>query len=500
MSASPQLTGVAALKHGFLQQTQKLLIGGQWCAAESGKTFDIIDPATGLVLGKAALGEAADIDRAVRAAREAFSRGPWAALTGAERGRLLFKLADLIEASADEIALLESLDGGNPVNGVRRVDINMAINNLRNIAGWADKISGEVPMTPGAAPGMAYVVREPVGVVGAITPWNAPFLMAVHKLAPALAMGCTVVLKPAELAPLTAIRLGELVTAAGFPAGAVNIVTGFGNGAGQALVQHPDVNKITFTGSTRVGQSILVAAGSNMKRVTLELGGKSPIIVMPDADIARAAAAIASETTFKTGQYCAAGTRLLVHASIQEALVEAISNILKGTRVGPGTEPDTQMGPLISEQQLTRVVSYIDQARRDGANVALGGQRLERSGHFMEPTLLTNVTPAMSVFKDEIFGPVLSITSFADAKDLDAIAAIANDTQYGLAAKIWTRDLAWAHGLARRIQAGSITINGGAAAAGRLPFGGFKLSGLGREGSKEGMLAYTEVKSVSVGF
>jgi phenylacetaldehyde dehydrogenase len=323
--------------------------------------------------------------------------------------------------------------------------------------------------------------------------------MAVHKLAPALAMGCAVVLKPAELAPLSALRLGELILEAGFPPGAVNIVTGFGTGAGQALAEHPDVNKITFTGSTRVGRSILAAAGLNMKRVTLELGGKSPIIVMPDADMGRAAKAIAGESMFKSGQYCAAGTRLFAHASVHDALVNAIGEIFSQTRLGHGLDPGTQMGPLISDIQLGRVMSYIAEAQDAGAQRVLGGKRLERDGHFVEPTLLTNVGPAMRVFREEVFGPVLSVIRFADAADLDAIAAQADDTDYGLAAKIWTRDLATAHGLARRIQAGTITVNGGGP-GGRLPFGGFKQSGIGREGAREGMLAFTEVKSISIGF
>jgi phenylacetaldehyde dehydrogenase len=490
---------LALLNQSFLSRDRELLINGRWVNAESGKTFDVVDPGTGRVLARVALGEAVDIDRAVKAARAAMVRGPWAEMSGAARGALLHRLADLIEARAEEISVLESLDGGNPVSSVRHVDITMAITNLRNIAGWSDKIAGEVPMTPALAGGMSYVVREPVGVVGAITPWNAPFLMAVHKLAPALAMGCAVVLKPAELAPLSAIRLGELVLEAGFPPGAVNIVTGFGTGAGQALAEHPDVNKITFTGSTRVGRSILAAAGLNMKRVTLELGGKSPIIVMPDADLGRAAKAIAGESMFKSGQYCAAGTRLFVHTSLHDGLVDAIGGIFSQTRLGHGLDPSTQMGPLISESQLGRVMSYIAEARDAGAEMVLGGKRLERDGHFVEPTLLTNVGPTMRVFRDEIFGPVLSVIRFSDAADLDAIAAAANDTDYGLAAKIWTRDLAAAHGLARRIQAGSISVNGGGP-GGRLPFGGFKQSGIGREGAREGMLAFTEVKSISIGF
>jgi len=499
MNALSADTSLGLLKQGFLSRDRELLINGSWVRSISGKTFEVKDPGTGAVLARVALGEAADVDRAVKAARAAMAKGPWAEMSGAARGALLGRLADLIEAHAEEISVLESLDGGNPVGSVRHVDVAMALNNLRNIAGWSDKIAGEVPMTPALAGGLSYVVREPVGVVGAITPWNAPFLMAVHKLAPALAMGCAVVLKPAELAPLSALRLGELVLEAGFPPGAVNIVTGFGTGAGQALAEHPDVNKITFTGSTRVGRSILAAAGLNMKRVTLELGGKSPIIVMPDADVGRAAKAIASELMFKSGQYCAAGTRLFVHAALHDGMVDAIGAAFSQTQLGHGLEPGTQMGPLISEGQLERVMTFIAGARDEGADMVLGGKRVQRDGHFVEPTLLTNVGPAMRVFREEIFGPVLSVIRFSDAADLDAIAAAANDTEYGLAAKIWTCDLAAAHGLARRIQAGSITINGGGP-GGRLPFGGFKQSGIGREGAREGMLSFTEVKSISIGF
>ena len=493
-------TSAQLLRHGFLVRGHRLLIGGEWVAAQSGEPIEVLDPATGEVLGTVAQGGTEDVARAVDAARAAFASGPWADMPAAGRAALLNRLADLIEANADEIAVIESIDGGNPINSIRRLDVGMAIANLRSIAGWADKIWGDVPMTPASAPGMAYVVREPIGVVAAITPWNAPFLMAVHKIAPALAMGCTVVLKPAELAPFSAIRLGELVLEAGFPAGVLNIVTGFGHVAGQALVDHPGVDKISFTGSTRVGRSILAGSAASMKRVTLELGGKSPIIVMADADIERAAMAIADEIALKSGQYCAAGTRLFAHPAIHDTLVASIAKRLSGKRLGAGLDDDCDMGPLISRGQLDRVTALVDAAREEGATVVLGGRAVQRDGFFFEPTVLTDVTPAMRVYREEVFGPVLSVTRFDADADLAAIAALANDTDYGLAAKIWTKDLAATHQLARMIRAGSITINGGIHSAGRLPFGGFKQSGLGREGAREGMLAFTELKSVSLAF
>ncbi len=370
---------------------------------------------------------------------------------------------------------------------------------IREAAGWANKIMGDVPLAGADAPGFAYTLREPVGVAGLITPWNAPFFLAVNKLASALAVGCTCILKPAELAPLSAIRIGEMIEEAGFPAGVVNIVTGFGHTAGQALADHPDVDKISFTGSTRVGKSIVAASSGNLKRVTLELGGKSPIVIFPDADLERATEGIATEIFFKTGQFCAAGTRMYVHRKVFDNVVGGIAERAKKVKVGPGPEPGTEMGPIISQKQIDRVMSYIEAGASQGAELVAGGHRIPREGYFVEPTILANTRPDMSVVKDEIFGPVLCAMPFADANEIDRIAAMANDTSYGLAAKIWTRDLATAHRLARKIQAGTITINGGGG-EGPLPFGGYKQSGLGREFGREGVLTYTELKSVSVGF
>jgi phenylacetaldehyde dehydrogenase len=499
MSAVTALTlELDALRAGFLARAHRLFIDGRWVPARSGQTFDVLDPSTGAQLAKAAAGEAADVDAAVRAARAALESGPWSRLAHAERAKLIFTLADLVERHADEIALIESLDGGNPLRSTRNVDVNMAIESLRYHAGWATKLTGETALSLPQSRSFSFTLREPIGVVGAITPWNAPFLMAVNKIAPALAAGCTVVLKPAELAPLSALRLAQLIEELELPPGVVNVVTGYGATAGQALVDHPDVNKISFTGSTRVGKSIVTGSAAHMKRVTLELGGKSPVVVFPDADIEAATQAISRTIFFKTGQFCMAGTRLFAHEKVFDKIASGFEALASKVKIGPGIAPDTEMGPIISAKQLERVLGYIDAGKRQGAEVVTGGKRIERAGYFVQPTLLANVRPEMSVFQDEIFGPVLCATPFGDAAELDRLAQQANDTSYGLAASIWTRDVSNAVGLARRIKAGNITVNGGAREQ-SMPLGGFKQSGIGREGGRDGVEAYTELKIVTIG-
>jgi phenylacetaldehyde dehydrogenase len=485
------------LAAGFLATPHKLFINGQWVPARSGKTFDVINPATGQVIAQAAAGDASDIDAAVKAARQAFESGPWPSMPPSARAKLLWKLAEAFEAVGDEVGTIESLDNGMPFRVARFVAVNGVAECLRYFAGWAGKLSGEVP-TVSFPNHHVYTLREPVGVVGAITPWNFPLGMAVGKIAPALAAGCTVVLKPAELTPLTAIRLAQLIEQVGFPPGVVNVVTGFGDPAGKALVDHPDVDKISFTGSTVVGKSIIAGAAGNLKRVSLELGGKSPVIIFPDADLERAAEGAANGIFGNAGQVCVAGSRLYIHKKVFDRIVEGVVDRAKKLKVGAGLEPDTQMGPLVSQKQLDRVSGYIDSGREQGAEVVVGGKRIEgKAGYFMQPTVLAETNREMRVVREEIFGPVVCAMPIDD-EDLDRIARIANDTDYGLSSYIWTRDMGIAHKLARKIKAGMVRINGGMGIDYALPFGGYKQSGWGREHGREGVEAYTEVKSVSM--
>jgi phenylacetaldehyde dehydrogenase len=485
------------LTTGFLSAPHKLFINGQWVPARSGKTFDVLNPATGQVIAQAAAGDASDIDAAVKAARQAFESGPWPSMPPSGRAKLLWKLAEAFEAAGDEVGTIESLDNGMPYRVARFVAVNGVAECLRYFAGWAGKISGEVP-TVSFPNHHVYTLREPVGVVGAIVPWNFPLAMAVGKIAPALAVGCTVVLKPAELTPLTAIRLAQLVEQVGFPPGVVNVVTGFGDPAGKALVDHPEVDKISFTGSTLVGKSIITGAAGNLKRVSLELGGKSPVIIFPDADLERAVEGAANGIFGNAGQVCVAGSRLYVHKKVFDRIVEGVVDRAKKLKVGAGLDPDTQMGPLVSQKQLDRVSGYIASGREQGAEVVVGGQRIEgKSGYFMQPTVLAETNRDMRVVREEIFGPVVCAMPI-DEEDLDRIARIANDTDYGLSSYIWTRDMGIAHKLARKIKAGMVRINGGMGIDYALPFGGYKQSGWGREHGREGVEAYTEVKSISM--
>jgi len=496
MNAPFSPEALETLKADLAGKARQHFINGDFADAASGETFDVVDPATGQRFASAATGGAEDIDRAVRAARAAFDG--WAATPPAQRARLMLKLADLIEAEGERIALTESLDNGMPFMMAKFAGIGGAAEQLRYNAGWATKITGETMQVSWPGEWQAMSLREPVGVVGAIVPWNFPFVMAVAKIAPALAAGCTIVLKPAEQTPLTAAMLGELIARAGFPAGVVNIVTGFGETAGAALVDHPGVDKISFTGSTSVGKLIVRNAMGNLKRVTLELGGKSPTMIFADADLAKAIPAAAMGIFGNAGQVCAAGSRLYVHEKVFDEVVSGISERAKTLRVGAGLAPGTEMGPLVSQEQLDRVLSYVEAGANEGASVGVGGARIEGDGYFVQPTVLTGTAAGMKVVEEEIFGPVLCAMRFGD-DELESIAASANDSSYGLSSAIWTRDLSTALKLARRIKAGTVRINGGMGVDPAMPLGGYKQSGWGRENGRAGVEAYTELKSVTIG-
>src|ERR1700722_19735173 len=481
----------------FTAAPRKLFINGQWVDAASGKTFETPNPATGETLANVAEGDSEDIDRAVRAARTAFDDGPWGRITPSERGRIIWRIGDLILEHAEELAQLESLDNGKPYAVAPAADIPLAADLFHYMAGWATKSEGNtinisVPYMPGAN-FHSYTLREPIGVVGQIIPWNFPLLMAAWKLGPALTTGNTVVLKPAEQTPLTAVRLAGLLAEAGVPDGVVNVVTGFGETAGAALAAHPLVDKVAFTGSTEVGKLIVHAAAGNLKKVTLELGGKSPNIVFDDAS-PEAVAGAANAIFFNHGQCCVAGSRLYVQQSRFDEVIEGVTQIAKSIKLGPGMEPDTQMGPLVSEEQLRRVTGYLDSGREDGATSVSGVTRHGDKGYFVEPTVITNTRPDMRIVREEIFGPVVVAAPF---QSLDDIAAAANDSEYGLGAGIWTRDISKAHALAKKIKAGSVWINCYNVFDASLPFGGYKQSGWGREMGHEVLENYTEVKAVT---
>ncbi|HET8914009.1 MAG TPA: aldehyde dehydrogenase family protein [Ktedonobacteraceae bacterium] len=477
------------------QQPLKMLIGGQWVESASGKTFETFNPSTGEVLAHVAEADAEDVNRAVIVARKAFESGPWPKMTPSQRGRLLWKLADLIEQNADEMARLETLDNGKPIKYSKGGDVPLTADHFRYFAGWATKLEGET--IPVSIPNMfTYTLREPLGVVGQIIPWNFPLQMAAWKLAPALACGNTVILKPAEQTPLTALRLGELICEAGFPDGVVNILPGFGETAGAALAAHPDVDKIAFTGSTEVGKKILQASVGNLKRVTLELGGKSPNIIFPDADLKFAVRGAINAIFFNQGQVCTAGSRLFVHKSIYDQVLEQLSGAAQKMKVGQGIDPATDMGPLISREQLERVSGYVDIGKGEGATALTGGSRPadeHLKGYFYQPTIFSNVNDEMRVAQEEIFGPVVAALPF---EDIEEVATRANRSIYGLAAGIWTSDVKKVHKMAAALKAGVIWANTYNQFDAAAPFGGYRQSGYGREMGHAVLDAYTQTKTV----
>lgn len=471
----------------------KMLIGGKWVDSRSGKTFETINPATGEVITKIAQGDKEDVDLAVKAARKAFEGGPWPKMDARDRGKLLAKVAELIMKNLEELAVMETMDNGKPISDSRNADVPLTADTFFYYAGWADKIHGETIPVRGNY--FNYTLREPVGVVGQIIPWNFPLLMAAWKLGPALACGNTVVLKPSKFTTLTCLRLGELIMEAGLPEGVLNIVTGPGETVGTALAQHPGIDKVAFTGETTTGKSIMRAAADTLKRVSLELGGKSPNIVFADADIEAAIKGSLMGIYFNQGECCCAASRLLVEKKIHDEFVEKMANFANKMKVGDPLDPRTEMGAMVSQDQFNKVMRYIEVGKKEGAKLACGGERLGTKGYFIKPTIFDNVKNDMKIAREEIFGPVVSAITF---KDIDEAIEEGNLTEYGLAAAVWTRDIKKAHLAARRLRAGTVWINTYNAFDAASPFGGYKQSGFGRELGIHSLELYTQVKSVWV--
>jgi len=472
----------------------KLLINGKWVDSVSGKTFPTVNPSTAEVITQVAEADAADVDKAVAAARHAFDKGPWRKMSAAERGVLMLRLADLIEKHADELAMLEALDNGKPAHVARAVDVPLTAACIRYYAGWTDKVEGKT--IPIAGNYFCYTKHEPVGVVGQIIPWNFPMLMQAWKLGPALAMGCTVVMKPAEQTPLTALRVGELIGEAGFPEGVVNLLPGYGPTAGAAIARHYDVDKVAFTGSTEVGHLIMKAAAeTNLKRVTLELGGKSPNVIFADADMDEAVEGSHFALFFNQGQCCCAGSRVYVEEKIYDEFVDRSVARAKKRTVGSPFDTKTEQGPQVDQDQFNKVMGYIDSGKQQKAKLATGGGRVGDKGYFIEPTVFCDVQDDMKIAQEEIFGPVMSILKF---KTMDEVVDRANKNMYGLAAAVWTKDISKAHAIADGVRAGTVWVNCYDVFDAAAPFGGFKQSGIGREMGEYGLQNYTEVKTVTI--
>lgn len=468
-------------------------IDGQFVPAASGKTFPTVNPATEEVIAEVAEGDKEDVDRATKAARKAFESGPWKKMDARDRGRLMYRLADLVEEELDELASLESLDNGKPINDSRTADLPLLIDCLRYYAGFADKIHGETIPVRGNY--FTYTRKEPVGVVGQIIPWNFPLLMVAWKWGPALATGCTIVMKPAEQTPLTCLRLAKLAQEAGFPDGVINVVPGYGPTAGAAIVRHPGIDKVAFTGEHTTAQIIMRDAADTLKRLTFELGGKSPNIVFADSDLDAAAKGAHFGLFFNQGQCCCAGSRLFVEDSVHDEFVDRIVRLNANRKIGDPLDPTTEQGPQVDKAQFDKIMDYIGRGNKQGAKCVTGGSRYGDVGYFVEPTVFTGVKDEMDIAKNEIFGPVLSVLKF---RDIEEIIPRANNTMYGLAAAVWTRDIGKAHRVANEIKAGTIWVNCYDVFDAGAPFGGFKMSGIGRELGAEGLKAYMETKTVTV--
>jgi acyl-CoA reductase-like NAD-dependent aldehyde dehydrogenase len=488
--AASGVTSSAVL--GFLRKPKQLLIGGKWVAAKSGKTFETINPSNEEVLALAAEGDKADVDEAVKVARKAYEEGKWSKIGPHQRARYLLKIADLIEQNADELATLETLNNGMAISLARGM-VAGAVDTFRYYAGWSTKIYGETnPSDPSM---FNYTLREPVGVCGQIIPWNGPIAMLAWKVAPALACGNVSILKPAEQTPLTALRIGELILEAGVPEGVVNIITGFGETAGAAIATHPDIDKVAFTGSTEVGKIILQASAGNLKRVSLELGGKSPNVVFEDADLESAVATSVFGFTMLSGQVCCAGTRVFVQEDFHDRFADALTRYTSKVRAGDPLDPKTTVGPLVSKEQFDRVKGYLAIGKNEGAKLTTGGDVTDGKGYFVNPTVFTDVKNTMQIAREEIFGPVVSVIPFKDENDA---VLQGNDTTYGLAAAVWTNDVSRAHKVARRLKAGTVWVNCYNVIDPISPFGGYKQSGIGRELGKHSVDLYTQIKSVYV--